>query len=373
MFKNLPVPERLFLLATWAVSLVFASFLIGLGGKIVADLPGVDQQLTRERFLDPTRAARGKVIRDSLQRAETERGEARDRARLRLRAAANAYRTASASFENWIATRAVTTDPRQDPQVLQRTRELDVLKGGERSAQAEVDRLDADILQITQATNEQQRADAALERESQSNFEKASRRQDLQVFAIRLALTLPLLLIAGWLVARKRHSKYWPLARGFVLFAVFTFFVELVPYLPSYGGYVRYSVGVVATALIGRYVIRAMQLYIAERARAQKQTESERRRAIGYEDAIKRVLTGVCPGCERVITSNGTAALTNFCVYCGMTLFDDCAACGTHKNAFFHFCPTCGATTAAHAPEDSAPVSAGEGSAHGHTGAKGGP
>ncbi len=324
MLKSLRVPERLFRLASWVVSLVFASFLIGLGGKIVADLPGVDQHLTLDQFLDPVRLRRGETLRDSLRVVEQDYTAARDRAALQLKAAANAYRSARTSFENWIATRTATTDPRQDPEVLRRTRELDVLQAGERSAQAEVDRLDAELLRVAQTLEAQAREEGAMADAARGQYQRARFRQELRVFGIRLLLTLPLLVVAGWLVARKRRSDYWPLWRGFVLFAVFAFFVELVPYLPSYGGYVRYAVGIIATALAGIYVIRAMRRYIAQRAEVERQSESERRRALGYEEALRRMAAGVCPGCERPIAGSDKGSPTNFCVHCGLKLFDRC-------------------------------------------------
>lgn len=347
MFKSFSVPERLFQIASWLLSFFFASFLIGLGGKIVGDLPGVDQTLTIEQFMDPAQLAHSRTVRDSLARVDGALQRERERAALRLAAASNGYRAERASFDAWIATRTATTDPAQDPEVLGRTHALDELKSSERAAQANVELLDAQLLGVQQATDANRREDAGMRDAASGKYESALNRQQLRVFGIRLLITLPLLLIAGWLVLRKRKSEYWPLARGFVLFATFVFFVELVPYLPSYGGYVRYGVGVVVTAIAGVYLIRAMRAYLARREDAQRQSESERRQAIGYEEAIKRVSTGVCPGCERAIVTTGTGTQANFCVHCGMTLFDQCRACSTRKNAFFHFCPACGVETAA--------------------------
>ena len=350
MFSSLRVPERLFQLAGWAVSFVFASFLIGLGGKVVADLPGVEQRVPLEQFVDSTRAATLRARADSLRRAQQDASAARERAGLALTASSNAYRAAREGFENWVSTRTATTDPRQDPEVVARTRQLDQLKEAERAAQREVERLDAAQLAATQALERTDAEDAALREGGRAAWERATFVQELRVFGIRLALTLPLLVLAGWIVARKRKSEYWPLLRGVVVFALVAFFVELVPYLPSYGGYVRDAVGVVATGIAGIWVIRAMRRYLARRAEAAAQSEGERRQRLGYEEALRRMQTGVCPGCERAIAGlgpagaavAGSAAPSNFCVHCGMRLFDACGGCGTRKNAFFPFCPTCG-------------------------------
>lgn len=347
MFKSILAPERLFQLATWLVTFIFAGFLIGLGGKIVGELPGVDQSVTLDRFIDPAQLSRLTKATDSLNALQASISAEKERADLALTAQANAYQSKKEAFDNWIATRTATTDPKQDPEVVRRTRELDTLQVAQRAAEAVVETRNAQALALSQELSTLGVQRDSLNQAATVPYERALFSQELKVFGIRLLLTLPLLIIAWWLVARKRKSQYWPIARGFVLFALFAFFFELVPYLPSYGGYVRYIVGIALTIVAGHYVIRAMQRFVAQRATAAQQSENERRRALGYEEAIKRMNANLCPGCERVIPG-GPQGNTNFCVHCGMTLFDNCGSCQTRKNAFYQYCPSCGAQGGAH-------------------------
>jgi len=346
VFKFLRVPEKIFGLVMWLVSLAFATFLIGLGGKVVADLPRLGDRVTIDDYVTPRDAL--PALRSELRTLEPRVRDAATRqqqGRLALDSARNAYNAARATHQNWLATRTATTDPSQDPEVIRRTRELDELKSRERQAQVSMEAIEREQLDLAQRADALRVRESDLLRDAQAAFQRAQFWQELRVFGARLALTLPLLVIAGALWARKRGSDYWPLHRGFVLFAVFTFFVELVPYLPSYGGYVRYTVGVIATAIVGHYVIKAMRRYLAQRQAAAKQSEAERRHALSADAAVKKLAANVCPACERAVMTTDKAP-ANFCVHCGLKLFDECGNCHTRKNAFFHYCPSCGSVGA---------------------------
>ena len=91
MFKFLRVPDRLFKLVMWIVSFVFAGFLIGLGGKIVADLPRLEDRSVAGAVRRPGCIER-RARRRSASSSEQQRQLDDERARARLAQTAAAQR-----------------------------------------------------------------------------------------------------------------------------------------------------------------------------------------------------------------------------------------------------------------------------------------
>ena len=347
MFKGARARERLFEALMWPVSIVLAGFLIGLGSLVMADLPKVSHPVTIEQFIDPARKAA--LVNEA---SELSRESDADQARLvgadqDLSRATSAYESAKDTFNNWIQTRTATSDRTQDPEVLSRTRELDQLKSAEDSAQAARDSAQADLQAVGARISQNQAASNELQTSAQPLFERARFVEELKVFGLRLALTLPLLVLSAWMLLRRRGGDYWPMMRGFILFSLFAFFVELVPYLPEYGGYVRYSVGVILTLVLGHYGIKGMRAYLKAREADEARSEPERVKSVEYDEALKKLAARACPGCDRTLPA--TEMPIDYCVHCGMHLFNHCTTCQTRKFAFFRFCMTCG-TPAAAAP-----------------------
>ncbi|MDR3511144.1 MAG: hypothetical protein P4L73_05900 [Caulobacteraceae bacterium] len=261
MFKGARARERLFAGLMWLVSIVLAGFLIGLGSLVIADLPKVSHPVTIEQFIDPARQAALTRQAEALNR-QSEAGQAKLKAADdQLSRASAAYGSAKETFDNWILTRTATSDRSQDPEVLARTRALDQLRAAEDSAQAARDAAQTDLTAIAGQISQNEAASTALQQAAQPQYERARFVEEMKVFALRLALTLPLLVISAWMLLRRRGGDYWPMMRGFILFSLFAFFVELAPYLPEYGGYVRYSVGVILTLVLGHYGIKGMRAY----------------------------------------------------------------------------------------------------------------
>lgn len=341
MSKSLRLSEKWFRRGLWLVALVFASFLIGLGGTVVGDLPKVEKSLQLDDFLDRVQAER---LRESIKTAgRTERtsNETLAQAQLKLNTARADAMSARENFDAWIATRSATQRSEQDPQVIERTQALERLKALERQAQAALETQDKIALDARQQAAREREQLQAMESDASRRLSAEQRKVELRVFLYRLLLTLPLLAVAAWLFVKKRKGTYWPFVWGFIIFAGFAFFVELVPYLPSYGGYVRYIVGILLTAVIGRYAILALNRYLERQRAAEQLPDAQRREELSYDTALARLSKGVCPGCERPVDLKNTSL--DFCPHCGIGLHDHCKACNARKSTFAKFCHACGA------------------------------
>jgi hypothetical protein len=340
MSKGLRLSEKWFNRGLWLISFVFAAFLIGLGGTIIGDLPKVEKNYTVEDFIDKTAAQPIKAQLKESERIRNDLYESSSQAQVKLNAASNSYNSAKDTFNNWVATRQATEQASQNDELITRTKALDDLKALQKAATVEVDKIAQNSLNAEQNQRKLQDKLFVLENAAQEKLNVIWHKQEINVFLYRLALTLPLLGIAFWLFKRKRQTKYWPFVWGFIFFALFAFFVELVPYLPSYGGYIRYIVGIILTVVIGRQAILSLNQYLEKQKLAESQPETQRREELSYDTAIARLSKNACPGCERVVDLKDVT--NDFCPHCGIGLHDYCVKCNGRKSAFAKFCQRCG-------------------------------
>src|SRR3989344_1990099 len=314
MSKSLRLSEKWFRRGLWLVALVFASFLVGLGGTIVGDLPKVETPLRVDDFLDKAAA---------------------DKLRAEVKTARQAEQDAQTALEQAQLQRSKVRS-----EVQARPQALDVLKLAERKTQQAVEAQQQAALDARQTAAARQEQLNRMESDGYVKLNAERRKVELRVFLYRLALTLPLLAAAGWLFVKKRKSTYWPFVWGFIFFALFAFFVELVPYLPSYGGYVRYVVGSALTGVVGRYGTLGLSRYLERQKLAEPLPDQERRKDLSYDVALARLAKSVCPCCERPVDLKNEKI--DFCPHCGIGLFDHCGHCSTRKSAFARFCHACG-------------------------------
>lgn len=344
MSKAQRLSEKWFRFALWIIAVVFAGFLIGLGGTLVKNLPLVEQYLQSEDFIDRPAAEQARQAIEQQRRLAQEVRDALEQAQLKLEIARQDSLTARDSLNAWLASRRATQQAAGDTELLRRTADLERLRIGERSARAAVEAEQQRLLDAQQTEGRAEQRLQELEKQAQERLQDELQRQELKVFLYRLALTLPFLVVAGWLFARQRKSPWWPFVWGFIFFALFVFFVELVPYLPSYGGYVRHAVGILITVLVGRQAIVALNRYLERQRQAEARPDAERRQELSYDTALARLAKKVCPGCERAVELDN--AQIDYCPHCGICLFDHCGQCQQRKSAFARFCHACGAPAA---------------------------
>jgi len=346
-------PERLVRAGQWAIAVLFAWFLIQVGASLIADLPLLSRapQAAAFRPEAPLRALQTRI--DPLQEQDRQLEEELGRLSQQRGVAQENLRRERQSFETWRAARAVTARSDENPEVLQRARQLDVRLEQERQLaerERQLQKRQQDLQRRLAPLRQQQ---AELERRATDAYAGALTRHEWIAFLIRLGFVLPVLVLALWLFRRHRGGDQWPFVWGFLLFALYAFFVELVPYLPSFGAYIRYGIGALLTYLGGRALMRWLRAYLRRKQSEQQAPQQERLQQIRYEKALQSLSRRQCPSCERFLCS-ADAPLPDYCMHCGLRIQIHCRSCDHHHVSFFPFCPACGSAR----PEGSAGTAA---------------
>lgn len=332
--------EKWFRRGLWLLSIVFAGFLIGLGSKIVEDLPKTEEMPPLSHYVaDKAQYQQLQVAKADLERQLADDDQAFEQAQLALEKQRNETKSLREQYLASLATRKISEEKSQNEKVFERTAQYEQLIAKERELEKNIDQWRQKKLDTEQEISRISNNLMALEHQAMPLQDAASRWLELKIFLYRLALTLPLLLVAGWLFKYHRHSRWFPFVWGFIFFALFTFFVELVPYLPSYGGYVRYIVGIVITVLVGKYAIGAMYRYL-ERKQAEEVQPAATRETLSYDLAQNRLAKLICPACERPLDFSNENM--DFCPHCSVQLFKRCSNCQTRSSMFNRYCYCCG-------------------------------
>ena len=337
-----------------SISIILCVFLILLSNKIVDDLDNTTEQPEVASFENRAKLneyeAKIKTINVGIENLENKKKTIEKT----ITAAQENYINQKQSFDIWLQTRRTLGSPEKDQELTERAEKLDEYYKVEQDWRTQ---LYAHQQEIDLKTASREKIQLKINTENEAaaqKLESAQKSYELKLFLIRLLFVTPILALGIFFFIRYRRHKFWPLYFGFTLFSFYAFFFGLVPYLPSYGGYVRYAVGIILSVGLGYYAIKTIRNYIEQKQAELKVSTQERSKNVQTEVAEKALSNHFCPSCGKDFiimkweaplkgTDNEQYKLvTDFCRHCGLELFTDCKNCG-HKNfAHLPYCSACG-------------------------------
>lgn len=347
--------ERTSKFVNYVISIALCIFLISLSARIMDDIDDWQEQPLIESFEDVDFI---KSKESEMSNVDVEMKGLREKQEgitNTISIAENNYKNAKSSFDNWLEARKTVGSPNEDNEVLSRAKELDEFYKVEQEWRLELNKVNIEMDKLNEKRNKLYDEIDDERGRAYEQLEISMRKYDLKVFLIRLLFVLPILLIGIFFIVKFRKHKFWPLFLGFVLFSFYVFFFGLVPYLPSYGGYIRYTVGIVLSIVLGIYAINKIRAFIESKKNELKESTTERAKKVQTETAEKALDNHMCPSCgkdfivrqwDKSVGKKNTmpafSHITNFCRYCGLELFKECKSCNTENFAHLPFCSNCG-------------------------------
>jgi hypothetical protein len=283
----------------FCISLTLCIFLILLAGKIIRDLDSMFKPPHIENFED-AQALAGLNVQNRKFDSETDVLDSKKYAiEKAMRLARDKYQNEKESFNNWIETRKTLGSPEKDNEVINRANKLDDFYKVEQDWAQQLDLVQEQINAARSKQKELQASIYDLNKIAYQKYYAALKRHELKVFLVRLLFVGPVLALGIYFFVKRRNHKLYPLFFGFTLFSVYTFFVGLLPYIPSYGGYVRYSVGILITVFLGYYAINHIKTFLEQKQAELKASAQERAKKVQTDTAEKALENHFCPSCGK--------------------------------------------------------------------------
>lgn len=346
--------ERTSKILYYSISAILCLFLILLSDKIINDL---DAATTRPEVENFDNKAKIDNLENNISNLSIEIENLHSKnatIEKTISTAKENYSYEKQSFDTWVETRKTLGSPNKDIEVIERAKKLDAFHKIEQDWRVQ---FNARQNEIEEKNKKQQEIQKLIDKEKDESYKKYSeelKNYDLKVFLFRLLFVAPILGLGIFFFVRFRKDKFWPLYAGFTFFSFYAFFFGLVPYLPSYGGYIRYIVGIILSGGLGYYSIKSIRKFIEAKQAELLISTQERAKNVETSVAEKALENHFCPSCgkdfllkkwESPLKINEPEAyklVTNFCRHCGLELFKNCTNCG-HKNfAHLPFCSSCG-------------------------------
>ena len=347
--------EKTSKLINYIIAIVLCGFLISLSGKLLDDVDEWKERPTVEEFQN-TELLDSKS--SEIEKIDTKidfKTEKKLSVKNTIKIVNSNYDNAKKSFDNWLEARKTVGSPKEDKEVLSRANKLDEYYKTQQEWEKELSKINNGINLLKKDKNKIEELIEAEKERAYKERENGIRKYNLKVFLIRLLFILPILILGIFFIIKFRKHKYWPLFSGFVLFSFYAFFFGLVPYLPSYGGYIKYTVGIILSVLFGVYAINKIKAFIEEKKKELKISTTERAKKVETETAEKALDNHMCPSCGkdfivkkwdksvgRKDKTETYGIVTNFCRFCGLELFKKCNKCNSENFAHLPFCSNCG-------------------------------
>lgn len=335
--------ERFSKFVHFFIALILGGFLSALGEKILDDLEALFQSPVYDNYIEANQIKDINKQIDSLKDKITIFNEKINQLKIGYNITNDNYLTEKDNYDDWIKTRRAIDNPEKDDELMKRLYKLEELNKALISWQKIIGNYQDSISQLEVQQRVLNNKIEELNQSTDLKYQKDLRAYENKIFLIRLIFAIPILAIGIFLFIKYRDVKYRAFIWGVIFFSVYIFFIGLVPYLPSYGGYVRSIVGIIVTIIIGYYLIKQISLYYERKSAELLSSREERIKKIKYDTAVKSYQLHTCPSCERDFQLiKDTDNKPNYCVHCGLLLFENCPHCQHRNFSHFIYCSACG-------------------------------